>query len=67
MQMMPCSTSQERGPRVFTVALFTVARTWKNTNAYEGDFPGGPVAKTPGSQCRGPGLDPTCCNSEFAC
>ena len=22
------------------------------------DFPGGPVAKTPCSQCRGPGLDP---------
>ena len=22
------------------------------------DFPGGPVAKTPGSQCRGPGFDP---------
>ena len=21
------------------------------------DFPGGPVAKTPGSQCKGPGLD----------
>ena len=34
-----------------------------------GDFPGGPVAKTPCSQCRGPGvqslvkeLDPMCCN-----
>ena len=33
------------------------------------DFPGGPVAKTPCSQCRGPGvpslvgkLDPTCYN-----
>ena len=22
------------------------------------DFPGGPVAETPGSQCRGPGFDP---------
>ena len=22
------------------------------------DFPGGPVAKTPSSECRGPGLDP---------
>ena len=22
------------------------------------DFPGGPVAKTPRSQCRGPGFDP---------
>ena len=29
----------------------------KNTNAYEGDFPGGPVAETPGSHCRGPGFD----------
>ena len=33
------------------------------------DFPSAPVAKTPRSQCRGPGvrslvgeLDPTCCN-----
>ena len=24
----------------------------------DGDFPGGPVAKTPCSQCRGPGFDP---------
>ena len=24
----------------------------------ERDFPGGPVAKTPHSQCRGPGFDP---------
>ena len=24
----------------------------------DGDFPGGPVAKTPHSQCRGPGFDP---------
>ena len=24
----------------------------------KGDFPGGPVAKTPRSQCRGPGFDP---------
>ena len=23
----------------------------------KGDFPGGPVAKTPCSQCRGPGFD----------
>ena len=23
-----------------------------------GDFPGGPVAKTPCSQCKGPGFDP---------
>ena len=24
----------------------------------KGDFPGGPVSKTPHSQCRGPGFDP---------
>ena len=24
----------------------------------ERDFPGGPVAKTPSSQCKGPGFDP---------
>ena len=40
-------------------------QSYKNTCQ---DFPGGPVAKTPSSQCRGPGfdpwseLDPTCCN-----
>ena len=27
-------------------------------NVCGGDFPGGPVAKTPCSQCRGPGFDP---------
>ena len=27
-------------------------------NSPLGDFPGGPVAKTPRSQCRGPGFDP---------
>ena len=26
--------------------------------AGRGDFPGGPVAETPSSQCRGPGFDP---------
>ena len=25
---------------------------------HSGDFPGGPVGKTPCSQCRGPGFDP---------
>ena len=29
----------------------------KTENRWEG-FPGGPVAKTPSSQCRGPGFDP---------
>ena len=27
-------------------------------NQWEGNFPGGPVAKTPCSQCRGPRFDP---------
>ena len=27
-------------------------------NIKKRDFPGGPVGKTPGSQCRGPGFDP---------
>ena len=27
-------------------------------NLYPGTLPGGPVAKTPGSQCRGPGFQP---------
>ena len=27
------------------------------------DLPGGPVAKTPGTQCRGPGFDPWSGNS----
>ena len=38
------------------------------------DFPGGPVAKAPCSQCKGgPAqilvgeLDPMCCNEEWAC
>ena len=38
------------------------------------DFPSGPAAKTPHSQCRGAqvqalvrGLDATSCNQEFAC
>ena len=29
-----------------------------NQNHNERELPGGPVTKTPGSQCRGPGLDP---------
>ena len=28
------------------------------TKFVTGDFPGGPVGKTPCSQCRGPGFDP---------
>ena len=37
------------------------------------DFPGSPGAKTPSSQCRGPGfnpgggLDPTCHNKDLTC
>ena len=30
----------------------------KAIQEYEGDFPGGPVAKTPHSQCGGPGFNP---------
>ena len=30
----------------------------KGKQGVETDFPGGPVAKTPGSQCRGPGFNP---------
>ena len=29
-----------------------------HNNVQTEDFPGGPVAKTPCSQCRGPGFDP---------
>ena len=28
------------------------------------DLPGGPVAKTSRSQCRGPGFNPTCCSKD---
>ena len=39
-------------PDVFILVLFffKLMSTW--------DFPGGPVAKTLNSQCRGPGFDP---------
>ena len=30
----------------------------QSRSASQGDFPGGPVAKTPGSQCRAPRFDP---------
>ena len=30
----------------------------EETRTRVGDFPGGPVAKTPGSQCRGPRFNP---------
>ena len=32
---------------------FFILENWNSR-----DFPGGPVAKTPRSQCRGPGFDP---------
>ena len=31
---------------------------WRYPIKLSGDFPGGPVAKPPRSQCRGPGFDP---------
>ena len=31
---------------------------WKGKQGVERDFPGGPMAKTPGSQCMGPGFNP---------
>ena len=41
----------------------------KNETGKGGDFPGGPVAKAPSSQCKGARvqslvweIDPTCCN-----
>ena len=40
---------------MFIVALFKIARKKKEAR----DFPGGPVAKTPCSQCRGLGLNPS--------
>ena len=47
-----------------TRQCFKICASW--------DLPGGPVAKTPCSQCKGPGsvlreLDPTFCTWEFAC
>ena len=33
-------------------------RKRRHENKADGDFPGSPVAKTPCSQCRGPGFDP---------
>ena len=52
------------GNFAFTVRVW-VGKYFHLTLAYptsresgEGDFPGGPVAKTPCSQCRGPGFDP---------
>ena len=34
-------------------------KRWQEyTELYKGHFPGGPVAETPSSQCRGPGYDP---------
>ena len=58
---------------MYVTILDTEGRSW--------DFPGGPVARTPCSQCRGPGLDPwsgnyiphtatkdpTCGNGDPAC
>ena len=34
-----------------------IRKRWHENKA-DGDFPGIPVAKTPCSQCRGPGFDP---------
>ena len=31
---------------------------WNRKRLRTWDFPGGPMAKTPHSQCRGPGFDP---------
>ena len=33
-------------------------RVYRNKNNYTRGFPGGPVVKTPGSQCRGQGWGP---------
>ena len=33
-------------------------RVWVHISNLYWDFPGGPVAKTPHSQCRGPGFNP---------
>ena len=44
---------------LFSVFLFLLINLEKiiYLNYVHGDFPGGPVAKTPSSQCRGPGFD----------
>jgi len=49
-------------------------REYQNKVSHMGVFPGGPVAKIPLSQCRGPRdhslvreLDPLCCNWECSC
>ena len=45
---------------LFSVFLFLLINLEKiiYLNYVHGDFPGGPVAKTPSSQCRGPGFNP---------
>ena len=48
--------------------LFQINKYWLPRCVYvakfhqAGDFPGGPGAKTPLSQCRGPRQDASCCN-----
>ena len=36
----------------------TPLHSWTHQPTHLRDFPGGPVVKTPRSQCRGPGFDP---------
>ena len=37
---------------------YNITYMWNLKYDTNGDFPGGPVGKTPHSKCRGPGFDP---------
>ena len=47
-----------RNPSSLTHRRRTVWPLTTLTISWEGDFPGGPLAETAHSQCRGPGFDP---------
>ena len=48
---------------LFVIKCVKVLLQYKR-NTCDKDFPGGPVAKTPCSQCRGPGFEP-CSGNEI--
>ena len=53
-----CPASTEKRKVSSAGRGFTTALPDTSLNKEPGDFPGGPVNKTPGSQCRGPEFDP---------
>ena len=52
------SRNQKGGRRGFRQEIQVITELHKCTSELSRDFPGGPVVKTPHSQCRGPGFDP---------